>query len=116
MVEGARIYHLALRPEWEAARADGAYRRSTLGASLEEVGFIHCSMAHQVQTIADLVYGGRDDVVLLEVDPDRLDAEVRVEPAHGDEYPHIYGPLPVAAVVRTHDVADWLRTRATPRG
>ena len=110
------MYHLALRPEWEAARADGSYRRSTLGASLEDVGFIHCSFDHQVQTIADAVYRGRADVVLLEIDPARLDAEVRVEPAHGDEYPHIYGPLPVQAVVRTHDLDDWLRTRASWRG
>ncbi len=115
-IDPPRMYHLALRLEWEAARDDGSYRRSTLGASLEDVGFIHCSHAHQVQTIADTVYRGRDDVVLLEIDPARLDAEVRVEPVHGDEYPHIYGPLPVDAVVRTHDLDGWLRSRASRRG
>jgi uncharacterized protein (DUF952 family) len=113
---GARIYHLAVRDEWDAAGADGYYRRSTLGASLEDVGFIHCSHAHQVSTIADLVYRGRDDVVLLEIDPARVDAEVRVEPAHGDEYPHIYGPLPADAVVRTHDLElDGSGTLVIPR-
>jgi uncharacterized protein (DUF952 family) len=114
VTDGARIYHLAVRAEWETARADGEYRRSTLGASLDEVGFIHCSLARQVQTIADLVYRGRDDVVLVEIDPARLDAEVRVEPAGDDEYPHLYGPLPMGAVVRTHDLDGWLRRRATP--
>ena len=37
------LYHLALRPEWQVARADGVYRRSTRGRSLESVGFIHLS-------------------------------------------------------------------------
>jgi glutathione S-transferase len=112
---GTRIYHLAVRAEWEAAGA-GDYRRSTLGASLEDVGFIHCSYAHQVPTIAGLVYRGRDDVVLLEIDPGRLDADVRVEPAHGDEYPHIYGPLPVDAVLSTHDLElDGSGTHVIPR-
>ena len=70
--------------------------------SLAEQGFIHCSFAEQVQATADAFFAGRTDVVLLEIDPARLGAvEVRVEPA-GDPagFPHLYGPLPVTAVVR----------------
>ncbi|HZA76715.1 MAG TPA: DUF952 domain-containing protein [Acidimicrobiales bacterium] len=98
----SRIYHLALRDEWQQARDGGAaYRRSTLGRSLEDEGYIHCSFANQVQAIADLVYRGRRDIVLLEIDPARLRAEVRVEALDGGEqaFPHIYAPLPVEAVV-----------------
>ena len=63
------IYHLALRNEWEeAVERNGPYRRSTLGRSLDDEGFIHCSFAHQVEMIADLVFRGRD-VVLLTIDP-----------------------------------------------
>jgi uncharacterized protein (DUF952 family) len=101
------IYHLAIRDEWQQAMDSGlAYRRSTLGKSLEDVGYIHCSFAHQVQAIADLLYQGRQDVVLLEIDPARVKAEMRVEtPDGGDEpFPHIYGPLPVEAVVQASDV------------
>ena len=101
------LYHLALRDEWEAAATAGAsYRRSTLGSSLEDVGFIHCSFVHQVQRIADLVYRGRNDIVLLVVDPARLDSEVRVETLDGgdDRFPHIYGPLPIDAVVAVEPV------------
>lgn len=102
-----RIYHLALRDEWqEALAASAAYRRSTLGVALEDEGFIHCSFANQVQAIADLVYHGRSDVVLLEIDPSRLQAEVRIENLRGDEqaFPHIYGPLPVEAVAHAKGV------------
>ena len=101
------IYHLALREEWEEAVTSGSdYRRSTLGASLDEVGFIHCSFAGQVQRIADLVYRGRTDVLLLVIDPTLVGVEVRVENLEGGEdgFPHLYGPLPVDAVVRVEPV------------
>jgi uncharacterized protein (DUF952 family) len=92
----ATIYQLALEGEWrEAQAANQPYRRSTIGRSLEEEGFIHCSFAEQVEQTAALFYAGRDDVVLLTIDTDKLDAEVRVEGG----FPHVYGELPLAAVV-----------------
>ena len=96
------LFHLALADEWlEAVERGGPYERSTLGAGLDEVGFIHCSFADQVAVTRDRFYGDRPDVVLLRIDPDRLDAEVRVEDLHGtgEVYPHLYGPLPLDAVV-----------------
>ena len=92
------IYHLALAADWDEAA--GEYRVSTLGRSLDEVGFVHCSTAAQVQGIADLVYHGRDDVMLLTIDPQRLVAPVRYEKApDGNLYPHVYGPIPRSAVL-----------------
>ncbi|WP_436793633.1 DUF952 domain-containing protein [Actinospongicola halichondriae] len=96
------ILHLALRSEWDAAVASGeAYDRSTIGVSLAEEGFIHCSFPDQVVATAERYYAGRDDVVVLVVDPGRVDAEVRVEDLSGTgvEFPHVYGPIPVDAVV-----------------
>jgi glutathione S-transferase len=96
------IFHLALRDEWnEAVDRGEPYRRSTLGVSLAQEGFIHCSFGNQVGMIADLFYRGRDDVLLLVIDPARVASPIRVEPAEGGGhfFPHLYGPLPVAAVV-----------------
>jgi glutathione S-transferase len=100
------LFHIASRAEWEAARADGEYRRSTLGQSLEEVGYVHCAFAEQVREVADAYYRGTTDLVLLELDPARIPAEVRVEALDGapQPHPHVYGPLPVAAVVAVHDL------------
>jgi uncharacterized protein (DUF952 family) len=90
------IHHLALQAEWdEAVARGGPYLRSTIGQSLAEVGFIHCSFDGQVEQTAKLFYAHRDDVVVLTIDTKRLDAEVRVE----DGFPHIYGPLPLDAVI-----------------
>jgi glutathione S-transferase len=100
------LYHLALRSEWQAARLEGVYRRSTRGRSLEEVGFIHLSAAHQVAATAERFYADlpAGALLLLTLDPQRLAAaglEVRLEPAppHGERFPHIYGPLPPQAVL-----------------
>lgn len=100
------LHHLALAEAWARAQASGEYDRSTIDRSLAEEGFIHCSFAEQVQGTADRYYRGRDDVVLLTVDPSRLRAEVRVEasPSTGEGYPHVYGPIPVAAVTSVQPV------------
>jgi uncharacterized protein (DUF952 family) len=90
------VFHLAVRDEWEACvEADEPYRRSTIGRSLDEEGFIHCSFAAQVEQTAATYYAGRDDVLVLTIDTERLDADVRVEGG----FPHIYGALPLAAVM-----------------
>jgi uncharacterized protein (DUF952 family) len=97
-----RLFHLALDVDWiEALRTDGRYRQSTIGRSLADEGFIHCSFAEQLQDTADRFYAGRRDVLLLAIDPARLDAPVRVEPAPGtgERFPHVYGPITVNAVV-----------------
>ena len=98
----ATIYHLALRQAWDAAREEGeSYRRSTIDRSLDEEGFIHCSFADQVQGVADGFYRGRTDVLLLTIDPSKVPAEIRIE----NRFPHIYGPLPIEAVVGVEPVA-----------
>ena len=96
------IYHIATRADWERARADGEYTRSSVDKTLAEEGFIHASQASQVARTANKFY--RDvpgDLVLLVIDPGLLRAEVRYEDVPGAElpFPHIYGPLNVDAVV-----------------
>jgi uncharacterized protein (DUF952 family) len=101
------IYHIAYAADWESAKAEGEYRISTKGRTLDEQGFIHASDLHQVLPTADFVY--RDDdaaaLVVLVIDPARLGPgiEVRYEqaPNSPDPFPHIYGPLSPDAVTET---------------
>jgi glutathione S-transferase len=102
------LYHLALTSDWQAARPAGVYRISTRGRFLAEVGFIHLSEAHQIEATAGRFYGDlpAGAVTLLRLDPARLaeaGLEVRHEPAPGtgELFPHLYGPLPLAAVVHS---------------
>ncbi|TDE16917.1 DUF952 domain-containing protein [Actinomadura sp. 6K520] len=97
------LLHIAERSHWEAARDTGAaYAMSTLGRTLDEEGFVHCSsdMA-QVDGVLGRFYTGvpRSDLVLLVIDVSRLDAPVRYEPAGDEVFPHVYGPIPVSAVI-----------------
>jgi uncharacterized protein (DUF952 family) len=96
----AELLHITDRASWQDAVRTGEYRMSTRGVTLEQEGFIHCSLAHQLRAVAELVYAGADDLVVLMIDSEQVQADIRYEaPADGAErYPHIYGPLPVGAV------------------
>ncbi|MGV9450455.1 DUF952 domain-containing protein [Streptomyces sp. NPDC003635] len=95
------ILHLTRRSQWDAARATGTYEISTRGRTLREEGFIHCSTRVQLPGVAASFFSDLDDLVVLVVDPDRLRVPVRYEAAEpgGEEFPHVYGPIPVDAVV-----------------
>jgi uncharacterized protein (DUF952 family)/ribosomal protein S18 acetylase RimI-like enzyme len=94
------LVHLVEPAQWRAALARGAVRPP----SLDAVGFVHLSTPEQVHVPARALHPGRRDLVLLVVDPARLTDPVRFEPGRpedpaGMRFPHLYGPLPVAAVV-----------------
>lgn len=83
------IYHLVLRRDWEA-NADQPYRAESLAGE----GFIHCSFAHQVAGSANRFYASAQELLLLHIDPDRLNSPLREEASGtGEVFPHIYGPL-----------------------
>lgn len=96
------IYHLALVNDWHQARRQGEYRRSTRGRSLEEVGFVHASELHQVPATYQRFYQDlpAGALVLLTLDPTQLPVRFEADPATGELFPHVNGPLPLAAVLR----------------
>jgi uncharacterized protein (DUF952 family) len=97
----SELFHVALAEDWAAAEATGEYTTSTRGRSLTEEGFIHCSFAEQVDATAARFYADVDDAVVLRIDPGRLSSRVVVEDLDGtgERFPHVYGPIPVSAVV-----------------
>ena len=67
--------------------------------SLEQVGFIHCSWREQVEATYQRFYADASEVLLLEIDPESIDAPLRADAIPtGELFPHLYGPLNVAAV------------------
>jgi len=95
-----RIYHVATLANWEQAQETGLYTTSTYGRTLEDVGFIHAARHDQVPVIRDVLYADvTEPLLVLEIETERLDAEVRDEEVDGEVFPHVYGPIPTSAVV-----------------
>lgn len=86
------ILHFCPRGDWETS--SDPY----VAPSLADEGFIHCSAPHQVARVATSVEPGRDDLVLLCLDERSL--PVRWEDCYelGEEFPHVYGPIPHGSV------------------
>jgi pimeloyl-ACP methyl ester carboxylesterase/uncharacterized protein (DUF952 family) len=92
------VYKIAPRAAWDAAGDawDGS-------ADDRRDGFVHLSSAHQVQGTLDRYFAGQPGLVRLAVDPALLPPRaLRFEASRaGMRFPHLYGPLPRAAVVST---------------
>lgn len=95
------LFHLTLTEAWAAARAAGEYR----AASLDSQRFIHLSTEAQWPRTRERFFAGQTGLVLLVIDPARLSHEVRFEPADGDSFPHLYGPLNLDAVIEARPLS-----------
>jgi len=94
------IYHMSRRDEWEAAVVAGRYHGSSQDLA---DGFIHFSTADQILASAAKHRAGQDDLVLVATDVDALGAALKWESSRdGQLFPHLYGPLDLAAVLATH--------------
>ncbi|MGV0815598.1 DUF952 domain-containing protein [Mycolicibacterium boenickei] len=96
------LVHLCSERDWLTAQRSGELRPE----SLRTQGFVHLSAPEQVHLPANRLYSGRRDLILLYIDPAKLSDPVRWEPGVPTDpeamlFPHLYGPLPVAAVRTT---------------
>ena len=96
--------HMCGIDTWSRAQTQGVIRPEASGSDVA-VPFIHLSTPEQVHLPANRLYRGRQDLVLLHIDPALLESPVRWEPGvptdpESMRFPHLYGPLPVAAVTR----------------
>ncbi len=99
------LVHLCSAADWSAARSRGQVHPE----SLDHSGFVHLSAPAQVHLPANRLFRGRDDLVLLRINAARLDSPLRWEAGVATDpesmlFPHLYGPLPVEAVI---DVAAY---------
>jgi uncharacterized protein (DUF952 family) len=99
-MRGMRIFHIATLDDWKQAQQSGTYATSTFGRTLDEEGFIHAARHDQVPLVRDRHYADvTEPLVVLEIETDRLEAEVRDEQVGDEVYPHVFGPVPTSAVV-----------------
>lgn len=93
------FYHIATKSDWEKALE----RQEYIVPSLEEEGFIHASYWEQLEATAGRYYKGQSDLLILQIDASKLKASLKVEyaPSINQDFPHIYGPLNLNAVIAT---------------
>ena len=92
------IYRLLSQAAWQEAQAAGSF----LGSEHDRRdGFIHFSTAEQIAETAARHYAGLTGLLLLGVSVDALGDDLRWEPSRGGAlFPHLYGSLPLGAVMR----------------
>lgn len=91
------LFHIVTKEDWEKHKEYGNY----IPQSLEAEGFIHCSKGKQVAKVANRKFGGETGLLLLVVDRASVKSSVKYEKDEesGEEFPHIYGPLNIDAVI-----------------
>jgi len=91
------IYKICDAALWRAAERAGAFR----GAPVDLAdGYVHFSIGAQVRETAARHFAGASDLMLVAVDANALGGALRFEPSRGGAlFPHLYGALPMAAVL-----------------
>jgi len=99
----ASIFHIALQADVDDASKAGQY----VCDSLSTEGFIHCCLAGQLKGVVERYYQDTKGLLLLELTPALLTSTLRYENTVGgdEEFPHIYGPINLDAIVSTGPLA-----------
>lgn len=91
-----KLYHITDTEALKAARQVG----HLTPPSLKSEGFVHCSFSSQLLWVANNFFTGQSDLLVLVLDPVKLEAELRVEevPEANAWFPHLYGPINLSSV------------------
>jgi len=96
------IYKICTEAEWRDAERTGVYRGSTVD---RRDGFIHFSTAEQAAETAQKHFAGQRDLVLVSVYAAALGDRLKREASRGGAlFPHLYGGLELAAVLRVESL------------
>jgi len=101
------VYHILTSAEWERARSNSTYTPP----AFEQEGFIHLCDEDQIAGVIERYFPEPEDLVVLCIKPEQLNAELRYENLLGGEeqFPHLYGPLNLDAVLDVEPIRNWVR-------
>ena len=111
-------FHLVARDVWEMQREGDAYVPEAFAAD----GFVHCTdgEANVIDTANRYYQRDARAYVVLSIETDVLTSPVRYEDA-ARTFPHVYGPIEVAAVTAVRGVerdpaGRFIRIASAPHG
>ncbi len=94
-------YKIFTAAQWAQFQTDGVFA----GAPVDLAdGYIHLSTADQLQGTLDKHFAGQTELVIAEIDLVPLRDTIRWEVSRGGAlFPHVYGPLPLSAILSSRD-------------
>jgi uncharacterized protein (DUF952 family) len=92
-------YKVLTADQWAVFQRDGVFT----GAPVDLAdGYIHMSTADQLDETIAKHFAGQNGLVIAEIDLTALGHAIRWEPSRGGAlFPHLYGHLPLDAVIST---------------
>lgn len=103
------VYKICPAAEWRAAERAGVFAGSA--ADVQD-GFIHFSTEEQVPGTLERHFSGVPDLLLIAVNAAALGVSLKWEPSRGGAlFPHLYGALPLSAVLWAKPLANGLPLR-----
>ena len=77
---------------------------------------MHCSKPDQLAGVVNRYYQGQTGLIVLHIDPDLVEPSIRWEnpPGRNEQFPHIYGPLNLNAVIEVNSAGEARRNVPTP--
>ena len=98
MNDTSTLFHIARHSDVSDPREPVEYHCE----SLTREGFIHCCEQHQLAGVVNRYYQDQDDLYLLVLDADKLDAPLILENTVGGSelFPHVYGPINASAITQ----------------
>lgn len=91
------IYHFMPVDRWKKVKNQDYYSTE----SLEKEGFIHCSNKDQITEVADFKFSDKEKLVILKIDEEKVESEIKYEGEKENKFPHVYGKLNLDAVTYT---------------
>jgi uncharacterized protein (DUF952 family) len=92
------IFHISEKSSWETGKEKGSYS----APSLTREGFIHCSQHYQAVEVANFLFKGKKDLILLAIDESKVLNPIKYEGPTWNTFPHIYGELNIEAVINIY--------------
>jgi chorismate synthase len=96
------IYHVVRKDLWRLVSGQEFFHPDSLAAE----GFVHCSEAHQLPGVLERFFAGENNLLALEIDSAAVQSQLKYESSeiHGEKFPHLFGPIPLSALVAVHEL------------